>query len=208
MSYACASVFPLARLLYGICFRVKHNLSARLDQLEDRLVQVGQLTELIFVDQSAGGTDAPKIAVSPDPVNGQIANRPYTPGARSSPPPGHRWTASRSRAPSCNGIRHVPQPVGGRAWSGRLLRAHAPVSYYLVRSRTDKRSFPSASRRNLFNHVLKAAGAACIFYQIGAASPRRRNSGGDLEHAGQSPAEISGFRRSSGLSPPGSGHPP
>lgn len=135
-----------------------------LTPLEDRLVPAGQLSELLVVDQIGWRTDAQKIAVFADPVNGQNSSLSYTPGnsfqVRRVSDDGVAYTGSVTQWNNGN----VHAQSGDRAWQGDFSSLTTPGEYYLYDPTNDKRSYAFRIQADLFNDVLKTAGRV-FFYQ-------------------------------------------
>src|SRR5579862_2915077 len=136
----------------------------------------------ITIDQFGWKPDAKKVAVFADPVEGQNADRHWTPGpvfevCRSS----DEGVVLKGRlTPWHDG--QVSKLAGDRVWFADFTAVKEPGTYYLFDPKTEQRSYPFKIGNNVYDAVL--TDATRMFYYQRSGTPIPAKYGGQWNHTG------------------------
>lgn len=138
------------------------------------------LSKQIIVDQFGWRTNARKVVVFSDPINGQNGSVSYTPGAQ-----------FQVRRTSDNGVAFTGNIVswnggnthgdsGDKVWHGDFSGLTTPGSYYVVDAARNVRSYEFEIKNDIYAPVLKTSVKTFYYQRSGTAIPATH--GGNWNH--------------------------
>jgi len=142
----------------------------------------GVVNPQITVDQFGWQQGAKKVAVFADPINGQNADRHWTPGpvfevCRAK----DDSVAFKGKLAAWNDGK-VSEIAGDRVWFAGFTSVKEPGTYYLFDPKTEQRSYPFRIADDVYGKVL--VDAERMFYYQRSGTPILAKFGGQWNHPG------------------------